>query len=43
VNLIINSASALEDPVEVKHEHEKQEEFLKKSYNPDQVFENSKY
>lgn len=43
VDRIINSASALEDPHEVKHEQEMKEEIMKKNYDPDRVFENSKY
>ena len=43
VNRIINSASALEDPLEVKHEQEMQSEIRKKRFDSDLVFENSKY
>ncbi len=41
VDRIIDEASALEDPLEVKHEHELQEDIRKKSAH--RVFENSKY
>ena len=41
VNRIISSASALEDPLEMKHEHDMQEEIRK--IDSDRVFENSKY
>ncbi len=41
VDRIIDEASVLEDPLEVEHDHEQQEETRKKL--ADQVFENSKY
>ncbi len=41
VDRIIDEASALEDPLEVKHEHDMQEDMRKKSAH--RVFENSNY
>lgn len=43
VNRIINQASVLENPDEVKDEQHRREETLKKSYNPDAAFYNAKY
>ena len=43
VNRIIDQASVLEDPAEVKRAQELREEIRLKSYNPDTDFYNAKY
>ena len=43
VNSIINQASVLENPDEVRDMQHRREELNKKSYNPDTDFYNSKY
>ena len=43
VNRIIDQASVLEDPAEVKRAQELREEIRMKSYNPDTDFYNAKY
>ena len=43
VNNIIDQASVLESPDEVRYEQQRREELHKESYNPDAEFYNQKY